>query len=76
MPRYNVEPRLADDDDFRRRIDASVATLKQLLEDGNIVYGMFPPRPPSHSPHTSRFVLMRRPSNGLPLRRIRYPTHA
>ncbi|CAL8579680.1 hypothetical protein XPA_005414 [Xanthoria parietina] len=40
VSRYNVEPRLADDDDFRRRIDASVATLKQLLEDGNIVYGV------------------------------------
>ncbi|CAO1602106.1 hypothetical protein XANCAGTX0491_005737 [Xanthoria calcicola] len=40
VSRYNVEPRLTDDDDFRRRIDASAVTLKQLLEDGNIVYGV------------------------------------
>ncbi|KAL8753617.1 MAG: hypothetical protein Q9199_004921 [Rusavskia elegans] len=40
VSRYNVEPRLADDDDLRRRIDASVAALKKILEDGNTVYGV------------------------------------
>ncbi|KAL8853693.1 MAG: hypothetical protein Q9221_001504 [Calogaya cf. arnoldii] len=40
VSRYNIKPRLADDESFRRRIDASVATLDKLLEQGKIVYGV------------------------------------
>ncbi|KAL8848265.1 MAG: hypothetical protein Q9221_006703 [Calogaya cf. arnoldii] len=38
--RHDIEPRLSDDNDFRHRIDASVATLKKLLHDGHTVYGV------------------------------------
>ncbi|KAL8836977.1 MAG: hypothetical protein Q9176_005978 [Flavoplaca citrina] len=40
VSRYDIKPRLTDDDDFRHRINASVATLKKLLEDGSTIYGV------------------------------------
>ncbi|KAL8882908.1 MAG: hypothetical protein Q9192_007503, partial [Flavoplaca navasiana] len=40
VSRYDIKPRLTDNNDFRRRIDGSVATLKKLLEDGNTIYGV------------------------------------
>ncbi|KAL8769235.1 MAG: hypothetical protein Q9209_004736 [Squamulea sp. 1 TL-2023] len=40
IPSVVAVSKLADDDEFRRRIDASVATLNKLLYEGKTVYGV------------------------------------
>ena len=39
--RFDVEPRLDESEEVANRIEASVATLKNLLERGRTIYGMF-----------------------------------